>query len=109
MHPAEGDLVMGESRDRTFRRLTALTFAAAAAVAMAVVAPAVAEGTVLGAGSADAIPGSYLVVFKDGIQGSGVPAAATGTATKYGAHVNNTYSAALHGFAGSMSAQQARR
>jgi subtilisin family serine protease len=102
---------MGESHDRvsriprTFRRLTALTFAAAAAVAVAVAVPTVAEGaegTVLGAGAANAVPGSYIVVFKDGIEGSGV-------AAKYGAAVRTTYSAALHGFAATMSDRAARR
>jgi subtilisin family serine protease len=93
-----------ESRGRTYRRVIALGFAAAAAIATAIgsAAPAAAEGTVLGAGAANAVPGSYIVVLKDGIQGTGV-------AAKYGATVKTAYSAALNGFAGTMSDKAARR
>jgi subtilisin family serine protease len=95
---------MGESRDRNFRRVTALGFAAAAAVALAIgsAAPAAAEGTVFGAGAANAVPGSFIVGLKDGIQGSGI-------AAKYGATINTSYSAALNGFAGTMSDKAARQ
>jgi subtilisin family serine protease len=95
---------MGETRNRSFRRLGVLGFAAAAAVAVAfgTASPAAAEGQVLAAGSPNAVAGSYIVVFKDGIQGSGV-------AAKYGAQVRTTYSAALHGFNATMSDLAARR
>jgi subtilisin family serine protease len=101
---------MGEPRDRGYRRVLTIGFAAAAAVAVAVAAPAVAEGQVLGAGAANAIPGSYLVVFKDGgIQGTGVVAAASDATAKYGGQVTSTWSDALHGFAANLTEHQARR
>ncbi|HEV2778792.1 MAG TPA: S8 family peptidase [Actinophytocola sp.] len=93
--------------DRSFRRIAGLGFAAAAAVATAVgmAAPAAAaEGTILGAGSANAIPGSYIVVFKDGVQ-----AQAQASAARYGGQVKHTYTAALNGYAATMSEQQAKR
>jgi subtilisin family serine protease len=94
-------------RDRSFRRVTILGFAAAAATALAVSAatPASAtEGTVLGADSAKAIPGSYIVVLKDGAQSL----AKTSLTSKFGGQVKDVWSAALHGFSATMTAQQAR-
>ncbi|MFL6142373.1 MAG: S8 family peptidase [Labedaea sp.] len=100
---------MGEPRTRTYRRFVTIGFAAAAAVAVAVAVPAMAEGQVLGAGAANAVPGSYIVVFNDGIQGTGVAAAASSTAAKYGGQVKATYADALHGFAATMTERQAKR
>ncbi|HEV2778793.1 MAG TPA: S8 family peptidase [Actinophytocola sp.] len=99
---------MGE-RNRFVMRVGTLGFAAAAAIAVASVTPAVAEGQVLGAGAANAIPGSYLVVFKDGVQAQGVDAQAQSTAAKYGGQVTATWSDALHGYAAKMTERQARR
>jgi subtilisin family serine protease len=58
---------------------------------------------VLGAGSPTAIEGSYIVKFKDG-----AAMRADSTAAKYGGTVKRTFSAALHGFAASMSEQEAK-
>ncbi len=90
---------------KAIRRLAGLGLATAAAVGLAVASTATAsaaEGTILGADSATAIDGSYIVMFKDGV-------AAAGTAERYGAKVEQTYSAALNGFAGSMSEAAAKR
>jgi subtilisin family serine protease len=94
---------MGETRDRVFRRIATIGIAAAGAAALAVVAPTVAEGQVLAAGSANAIPNSYIVVFKDGVQ-----TASTMTA-KYGGQVKATWSDALNGYSATMSERQAKR
>ncbi len=97
---------MDQSRGRAVKRLVGLGVAAAAAVGVAVVATApagAAEGQVLGADSATAVEGSYIVKFKDG-----VAAKADSTAAKYGGTVEHTYAAALKGFAASMSEQDAK-
>jgi subtilisin family serine protease len=91
---------------KAIRRLAGLGLAATAAVGLALAGTATAsaaEGTILGADSATAIDGSYIVVFKDG-----VAAAAASTAERYGATVEQTYSS-LNGFAGSMSEAEAKR
>jgi subtilisin family serine protease len=97
---------MGELRDRSFRRVAVLGFAAAAAamVTIGVATPAMAEGTVLQAGSATAVPGSFIVAFKDGAN-----AQAHNITSKYGGQVTSVYNDALHGFAATMSDRQARR
>jgi subtilisin family serine protease len=97
---------MDKSRGRVVARIAALGLAGAAAVGLAVIATApagAAEGQVLGAGSPTAIEGSYIVKFKDGIA-----ARADSTAAKYGGTVKRTFSAAMHGFAASMSEQEAK-
>jgi subtilisin family serine protease len=97
---------MEQSRRRVLTRLAVFGTAAAAAVAAAVMATApagAAEGQVLGAGSANAIDGSYIVKFKDG-----VTAAADTTAIKYHGTIERTFSAALHGFSAKMSEQDAK-
>jgi subtilisin family serine protease len=97
---------MEQSRRRVVVRLAGLGLAAAAAVGLALVATSpvgAAEGHVLGADSATAVKGSYIVKFKDG-----VAARADSTAAKYGGTVRHTYSAAMHGFAASMSEQEAK-
>jgi subtilisin family serine protease len=90
------------------RRLITAGFAAAAAVGFAVVttAPASAapEGRILGADSATAIAGSYVVVYKDS-----AAAEAKSTAATLGSKVLNRYDAVFHGFAANMSEQQAKQ
>jgi subtilisin family serine protease len=85
------------------RRLVAGSAAAAAAIGLAVVAAAPAaaepEGRILGADSATAVDGSYIVVYKDGT-------AASSVAATLGGQVTHLYQA-LNGFAASMSEQQA--
>jgi subtilisin family serine protease len=55
----------------------------------------------------EVVPNSYIVVFKNGT--TGVAGRADALADRHGAAVTHTYSSALRGFAGSMTAQQARR
>jgi subtilisin family serine protease len=86
-------------------RVCALGFAAAAAAAIAVVSPTVAEGQVLNAGAANAIPGSYLVVFKDGFS----TMSSDGMTAKYGGQVKSVWSDALHGYSATMTERQAKR
>jgi len=89
-----------------FKRLATLGIAGSAAVAVAIAAPAIAEGQVLGAGAANAIPGSYIVVFKDSF---GVAAQAGGMSARYGGQVTATWSDALNGYAATMTERQAKR
>ncbi|MFJ6138663.1 S8 family peptidase [Kitasatospora sp. NPDC092286] len=68
------------------------------------------EGVVRGAGSPNAVPGSYLVVLKEQAgAGGSLRSAAQALARSYGGTVRRTYDAALHGFAADLSARQARR
>jgi subtilisin family serine protease len=97
---------MGELRQRVLKRLATLGVAGSAAVAVAVAVPAIAEGEVVGAGAANAIPGSYIVVFKDNV---GVAAQADGMANRYGGKVNATWSDALNGYSATMTERQAKR
>jgi subtilisin family serine protease len=81
--------------------------ATAAAVGLALVATApasAAEGQILGAGTANAIDGSYIVVYKDG-----AAAAAKNTAASFGSKVTYRYSTVFSGFAASMTEQQAKQ
>ncbi|MFD9613552.1 S8 family peptidase [Streptomyces sp. NPDC004288] len=79
------------------------TFAAVPAQA----APA--EGTVLAAGSADAVPGSYIVTLK---QGAGLKAASAegrSLIAGYGGKVGKTFGSALNGYTATLGATEARR
>ncbi len=105
---------MGVTRASWNRRLAGLGLAAAAAMAIATVTalPAAAQGEILGAGSPDAIAGSYIVVYRDGVVGTtaaAVEARTSGLAAKHQAKVERTYSSALRGFAAAMSEAQAKR
>ncbi|MPZ83734.1 MAG: S8 family serine peptidase [Actinophytocola sp.] len=105
---------MGESRVISKRRVLGASLAAASAAVLSVsfgaTAAQAAEGQVLYAGSADAIKGSYIVVFKDSVvSAQSVDDQVTNAAEKYGSKVDYTYTAALRGFAGSMSEQAARQ
>jgi len=104
---------MGDNRASTAgRRLTGLrsastmaaTVAAGLALATAAALPAAAEGQILAAGSPDAVAGSYIVVFK-----SGTAAEPAGMAARHRATITHTYSAALRGFAATMSENEAKR
>ncbi len=105
---------MTESRANPRRRILMASLVAASAAAMTVglgatVAQA-AEGQVLYAGSADAIKGSYIVVFKDSaVSAQNVGSQVASKTAQYGGKVQYTYSAALRGFAGTMSEQAARK
>ncbi|MCW6009803.1 protease inhibitor I9 family protein, partial [Micromonospora sp. CPCC 205371] len=82
----------------------AILVAAAGPAATAVAAPA--GGTILAAPGADVVPGSYVVVLKDG--STAVPAQAKALAGKHRATVRKTFSHALRGFSATMSEAQAK-
>jgi subtilisin family serine protease len=68
------------------------------------------EGFVLGADRADAVAGQYIVVFKDAAMNkSTVDSMAGRLASRHSGRISHVYSAALRGFAVSMSDAQARR
>ncbi|MEV6754195.1 S8 family peptidase [Streptomyces sp. NPDC051214] len=86
---------------------TAATLFGAATALPAQAAPA--EGTVIGAGSADAVKGSYIVTLK---KSSGFKAASTqgkGLISEYGGSVKKTFRSALDGYTVELSAAEARR
>ena len=87
------------------RPLAVLGLAAAAAIAtVATSAPAMAkEGSIVGAGGADAISGSYIVVLKD------TAAPVDSLVTRLGGLVSKKYTSALHGYSATMSEGQAKR
>ncbi|GAA2872197.1 serine protease [Actinoplanes cyaneus] len=76
-------------------------FAAPASAAAVPAAPA--TGTILEAGAATAIPGSYIVVLKDGASAS------QDLVSTYGGEVVNNYKATVRGFHARMSETQAAR
>lgn len=87
------------------RTLVASTFVAAATAvaAVSVAAPAqAATGEILGAGAPGTIAGSYVVVLQDGVK-------TAATAQRYGAKIDYTYTAALNGYAATMSEAAAKR
>ncbi|MFE2752111.1 S8 family serine peptidase [Actinosynnema sp. NPDC059335] len=101
---------MGDAR--TTRRLAALGLAAVSATALAFsnVGVAAAEGAVLGADRADAVPGSYIVALNDSASPRSASAStASSLVGKYGGQVRVAWQHALNGFHATMSAAQARR
>ncbi len=100
-------------------RLAAFGFATAAALASIMIgspasAAANAEGQILR--TANAVPGSYIVVLKDtavggqvGTQQTAVAAVAKTLAGRYGATVSHTYGDALNGFSAQLSEKAAKR
>src|SRR6266550_5681708 len=97
------------------RRLAGLGIAAVAALGLAIgtASPAGASGAsgeIVDAGGPNAVPGSYIVVFKESAARShGLSTLTNTTAAKAAAKVERRYVAALHGFAGAMSETAARR
>src|SRR6266496_359056 len=101
------------------RRLAGLGIAAAGALAVATAtaspaaataSPPAASGDIVDVGGPNAIPGSYIVVFKDSaVNTHGLSALTNTAASKAAAKVERRYVAALHGFAGTMSETAARR
>ncbi|GAA1290549.1 S8 family peptidase [Saccharothrix xinjiangensis] len=101
---------MGDNR--TTRRLAALGLAAvsAAALTLANTGVAAAEGAVLGADRADAVPGSYVVVLNDTASPRAASAStASSLVGKYGGQVRTAWQHALNGFHATLSDTQARR
>ncbi|MEV7193161.1 S8 family peptidase [Streptomyces sp. NPDC093510] len=91
----------------------AISTATAAAVLGTVTAlpaqAAPAEGTVLAAGSADAVKGSYIVTLKNG---SGLKAATSqgkDLIAEYGGSVQKTFKSALNGYSAKLSEAEAKR
>jgi len=101
---------MGDMRVPLVRRLAGLGMAAAAALALTLTtaAPGSAEGTILGAGNPNAIPGSFLVALRAGDAAQADRLTAS-LAAEHGATVTHTYRHALLGFAATMSEQAAKR
>ncbi|SCE70302.1 Peptidase inhibitor I9 [Micromonospora viridifaciens] len=65
---------------------------------------------VRGAGSADAVPGRYIVVLKDGkVSPGAVRANASALAGRHGGSVRRVFTKALNGYSASMSRKQAER
>ncbi|MFE0024585.1 S8 family peptidase, partial [Amycolatopsis sp. NPDC059021] len=90
------------------RRLPVVGVAAAVAVVTVLGGNAVAsakEGTVRGAGGANAVQDSYIVVLKDGLSLDSVAQQVT---NRHGGAIAKTFST-LHGFSGRMSETQAKR
>jgi subtilisin family serine protease len=83
-----------------------LAAAVAALAALGTSVPAsAAEGAIVGAGSADAISGSYIIVLKDG---TSVVDTAKSVTSKHGGTVKRTFGS-VNGFAGAMTELQAKR
>ncbi|MFC9425551.1 S8 family peptidase [Streptomyces sp. NPDC056987] len=97
----------------TRNRITAVFTAVAATAALgalslpAQAAPAV--GTVVGAGAQDAVSGSYIVTLKKSSGLKAASASGRGVVAEYGGTVKRTYTAALNGYAATLSDAQARR
>jgi subtilisin family serine protease len=81
--------------------------AATAGVLVASAAPQ-AEGTIVGAGGPDAVPNSYIVVFRPTVAAD-VVSRTESLAGQYHLAVRHTYTAAVHGFSAAMTASQARQ
>ncbi len=97
------------SKRRVIRTSLAAAAAAVMTVSLGTVAQAV-EGQVLSAGSAGAVADSYIVVFKDAaLSAQSVTDQVARLAAKYDSKVDHTYTAALRGFAGTMSKRVAAR
>ncbi|RKT55953.1 S8 family peptidase [Saccharothrix australiensis] len=97
---------------RFIRRTAVLGLAAVSAAGLAFtnVGVAAAEGQVLSADSADAVPGSYIVALRDSASPRALSASAADSLVgKYGGAVRTTWQHALNGFHASLSPTQARR
>ncbi|MFF3891060.1 S8 family peptidase [Streptomyces sp. NPDC001914] len=101
---------------RTMKRRIAVAIATTAAAATAVgtlsalpAQAAPAEGTVLGAHSSDAVPGSYIVTLKKNVGFKATAARGKGLVSEYGGTVRRTFTSALNGYAVSLTDTQARR
>ena len=89
---------------------TAAAVTGMSGVALAGTPIALPTGAVLDAGAAGAIPGSYIVVLKDGTDAAThVTSASQQMIKRYGGQVKNNYLATVRGFQASMTATQAAR
>ncbi|WP_328663748.1 S8 family peptidase [Streptomyces sp. NBC_00328] len=101
---------------RTMKRRIAAAIATTAAAAAAVgtlsalpAQAAPAEGTVLGANSSGAVPGSYIVTLKKNVGFKATAARGKGLVSQYGGTVRRTFTSALNGYAVQLTGAQARR
>ncbi|MGQ4381149.1 S8 family peptidase [Streptomyces sp. SAS_267] len=101
---------------RTMKRRIAVAIATTAAAATAVgtlsalpAQAAPAEGTVLGAHSADAVPGSYIVTLKKNVGFKATAARGKSLVSPYGGTVRRTFTSALNGYTVHLTGAQARR
>lgn len=105
---------MAAVRDTKRRITVALSTAAtlAAVLGAGLAAPAQAapaEGGVLRAGAAEAVPGSYIVTLKQTAGLRAATAAGKQLITGYGGRITRTYTSALNGYAATLGAAEARR
>ncbi|MFE2944590.1 S8 family peptidase [Streptomyces sp. NPDC059255] len=106
--------VIRTTRNRIAAAVTAVAATAALGAvslpAQAATAPsAPALGTVVGAGAEDAVSGSYIVTLKESSGLKAASASGRDVVAEYGGTVRRTYTAALNGYAATLSAAQARR
>ncbi|MFF2327453.1 MULTISPECIES: S8 family peptidase [unclassified Streptomyces] len=101
---------------RTIKRRIAAAIATTAAAATVVGAltalpatAAPAEGTVLGADSAQAVPGSYLVTLKGDAGFKASTAQGKDLISEYGGKVKRTFTSALNGYSATLTSGEARR
>jgi len=103
---------MRVSRTSSVRRLAGVGLAAVATVAASIslAAPAsAAEGQILDANSVDRVADSYVVVLKNTVGAQGVQSTADSLAAKHNGKITHTYTAALRGFATTMSEADAKK
>ncbi|MFE1383552.1 S8 family peptidase [Streptomyces sp. NPDC058740] len=102
--------LLQNSKARLAVSVSAATAAAILGTFAAVPAQAApAEGVVLAAGSADAVPGSYIVTLKQGAGFAAGSAKGRGLIAGYGGKVGKTFGAALNGYTAQLDAAAARR
>lgn len=101
---------------RTMKRRIAAAVATTAAVAAVVgtvaavpAEAAPAEGPVLHADSADAVPGSYIVTLKGNVGFKATAQQGKGLISEYGGTVERTYTSALNGYAAALTSTEAKR
>jgi subtilisin family serine protease len=101
---------------RTMKRRIAAAMATTAAVATAVgtlsalpAQAAPAQGTVLGANSAEAVPGSYIVTLKKDVGFKATASRGKSLISEYGGTVKRTFTSALNGYTAKLTSAEARR
>ncbi|MFG2171503.1 S8 family peptidase [Streptomyces niveus] len=105
---------MAAVRDTKRRITVAVTTAAtlAAVLGAGLAAPAQAapaEGRILHAGTAEAVPGSYIVTLKQTAGLKASTAQGKKLISGYGGQIKRTYTSALNGYAATLSAAEAKR